>query len=383
MRDIRILFTGGGSGGHLYPLLATAEAVAKKLLKEGSPFEFHYLGPPTEHEEAFQKAGIRMHAIGAPKIRRYASGMFRNLLDIPKFFGSIFRALAKLYVLMPDAVFSKGGPGAFPVVFAAWFYRIPVLVHDSDAIPGLTNLLSGRFARRVAVSFESAMRYFPKRKVLLTGNPVRVELLEGKMTPAQAKEAMGFRPDVSLVLILGGSQGSERVNEFVVLNLPDILGVSQVLHQTGTANFRNIQKLSQAAMLGTSVGAEAAAGYKAVPYFEDDMAAALSAADAVVARAGSGTIFEAAAFSKPMILIPLEESANDHQRANAYEFANAGGGVVIEEANLQPAILLSELRKILSDPGVHAKMSAASADFFRPKASEDLADALLGFISRK
>ena len=116
---------------------------------------------------------------------------------------------------------------------------------------------------------------------------------------------------------------------------------------------------------------------------EDDMAAALSAADAVVARAGSGTIFEAAAFSKPMILIPLEESANDHQRANAYEFANAGGGVVIEEANLQPAILLSELRKILSDPSVHAKMSAASAAFFRSQASENLADALLGFISRK
>ena len=113
------------------------------------------------------------------------------------------------------------------------------------------------------------------------------------------------------------------------------------------------------------------------------MTIALGAADVVVARSGSGTIAEVALFGKPTILIPLAESANDHQRANAYEFANAGGGVVIEEANLQPAILLSELRKILSDPGVHAKMSAASAAFFRSQASENLADALLGFISRK
>ena len=197
---------------------------------------------------------------------------------------------------------------------------------------------------------------------MVVGSPVRAELLERRTKSELAKEALGFTAAHPLILIIGGSQGSLSINNFILTNLPAIIAMAQVLHQTGIPHFGEIEKLSRAALANQPPTANR---YLPVNYFTEDYPTALDAADVVIARAGSGTIFEIAAFGKPAILIPLPGSANGHQRANAYSFAEAGGGIVIEEANLLPGIFLNELKKILDNGELRGKMAAASGKVFR------------------
>ena len=371
----RIVLTGGGSGGHVYPLLAVAEELRRLAISEGANSEIFYIGPRDEYSEILQGENIKIRAISSGKLRRYFS--ISNLLDIPKFFIGLIQSLFVLYGLMPDAVFSKGGTGALPVILAARFYRIPIMIHESDAVPGLTNLISARFATRIAVSFEKANDYFDPGKTAWVGTPIRRELLQNSINKQLAKQELGFKENEHLILVWSGSQGSQRINEFIVANLPELIKESQILHQTGQGNYSEVQKLSRAALIGVPLKIVAEKRYEAVSYLKDNLKTALSAADLVIARAGSGTISELAAFGKPAILVPLAESAQDHQRANAYEFAKSGGGVVIEESNLLPGIFLSQLRTVLKNPETLNKMSSASAKFFKPDAAEVIAKEVL------
>lgn len=371
-KSFNVVLTGGGSGGHIYPLLAVADVLQKKVAALGAPTSFFYLGPRDAYTPFFTAKGMTIRPITSGKVRRYFS--LANVLDIPKFFIGLWQALWQLYRIMPDIVFSKGGTGAFPVVLAAWFYRIPIAIHESDAQPGMTNLASARFARKIFVSFGRAAQFFQSSKTTVSGAPIRTELLEKKPGKEDAKETLGFNRNESLTLIMGGSQGSVRVNDFIVSNLPEILKTTQVFHQTGIANFDDAKKLADASLAGQP--AATVIRYKPINYLADNLQAALAAADLVVMRPG-GSIFEVAAFGIPAILIPLAESANDHQRINAYEFAKNGAGVVIEEANLLPSIFLSQFNPILTNKDLHTKMSAASAQFFVPNAAETIADGLI------
>ncbi|MBI2623672.1 MAG: UDP-N-acetylglucosamine--N-acetylmuramyl-(pentapeptide) pyrophosphoryl-undecaprenol N-acetylglucosamine transferase [Candidatus Liptonbacteria bacterium] len=372
MAKLRIALTGGGSGGHIYPLLAVTEELQKLASEKNEELNIVYLGPRDAFAALLHKSGIRRHSVLGAKLRGYST--IQNVLDIPKFFIGLIQAFWHLFWLMPDVIFSKGGTGAFPVVFAGWFYRIPVLLHESDAIPGVTNILSSRFAARIALGFSEATRYFDPARTAVVGNPVRPWLLAEKPDSSAAKKALGFKPDQPLLLILGGSQGSRRINEFIITHLPLICKEAQVLHQTGAGNFTEIESLSRAA-LGASAGAEAP--YKAVPYLDEELKNALAAADCIAARAGAGALTEAAAFGKPMILIPLAESAHDHQLANAHSFEKAGGGVLIEEENLFVGIFIGAMKKIMSNPQRYAAMSAASRAFFKPDAAQVLAREIL------
>lgn len=376
MRTIRILLTGGGSGGHVYPLLSVAESLQSVAHSPHTEYEIHYFGPSDIYSAKLAEAGIVLHKITSSKIRRYASGILANIFDLPRFIFGLLQAFVKMFWLMPDVIFSKGGPGAYPVVLAGWFYRIPVMIHDSDATPGLTNLLSARFSRRIAVSFDRAAKYFNPKKTIVTGSPLRRALLESRPDSARAKEDLGFDPTLALVVVLGGSQGSQRINEFVALNLLELIKDVQIYHQAGSASYLDIKKITQAELLGVSIAEELHTRYQLLPYV-DDMKTVLAAADLVVSRAGSGSIFEIASFGKPSILIPLHESANDHQRTNAYEYARLGAAVVIEESNFQPAIFLNQIRDILTHPETVQKMSAAASAFFHPGAEEEIAKELL------
>lgn len=372
--NFKVVLTGGGSGGHIYPLLAVADVLAKKAAELNFNEELIYVGARDSYAPLFEARGIRILPIAAGKLRRYFS--VQNFLDIPKVAVGFIQAFWKLYWLMPDIIFSKGGPGALPVVVAGWFYRIPVAIHESDAIPGLTNSICAHFARKIFLSFESAGEKFgagASKKIQVVGSPIRAELLEHRSKSDLAKGALGFSSSHPLILILGGSQGSLRINNFILTNLPAIIAVTQVLHQTGVANFLETQKLSHAALIDTPPTANR---YVPVNYFTDDYGTALDAADLIVARPGSN-IFEFAAFGKPAILIPIAESANDHQRANAYAFAETGAGVVIDESNLLPGIFLNELNKILTNADLRKKMGEASTKFFLPGAAETIADEVM------
>lgn len=379
-QSIRVLFAGGGTGGHIYPLVAVAGEIEKFSKENQIPIEFHFFGSRDRYSSELEEAGIHIHSIMTGKLRRYFSLM--NLVDIPKFFIGCIQAWFKMFFLMPDVILSKGGPGALPVVWAGWFYRIPIVIHESDARPGLSTLFSAPFAKKIAVSFEGALKYFSPRKTVLTGNPVRRELLDKKLEKRAAKEALGFNQDHALMLVTGGSQGALKLDEFLTLNLKFLTPLVQIFLQTGPAHLLEVEKLSQATLLDVPVKTELEHRFRAVAYLNaEEMALALSAADIVLGRAGSSTISEAAVFGRPAILIPLEEAANDHQRLNAYEAEGAGAAVVIEEPNLNIQILVHELKRILENENTYRSMSEAALRFSRPNAGESIGQEMINLVS--
>lgn len=368
---MRITLTGGGTGGHIYPLLAVADKI--KTLAN-APVDFSYIGPHSPLNKEFTDRAIRIRTILSSKIRRYAD--IRNMFDVPKFFISIFQSLLWLYIEMPDVVFSKGGPGAFTVVMAAWLYRIPVVIHESDAVPGLTNRLSGYLAAKVALAFSSAAEFFSKRKIAFTGNPIRAGLLEDRPSQETAKKDLGFSAELPLLVVVGGSQGSMKINMFIAENLKEILSVAQVYHQVGAANGQAVQDLLAPAL--AAIDAALWVRYKMIPYLElPAIVKTFSAADVILSRAGSGAIYEIASFRKPAILIPLSGSANDHQRANAYAYSLAGAAAVFEENNLGIHLFISKLKEILEKPDRRQKMIDAAKHFFTPEAAETIAKEVL------
>lgn len=381
MRDlsgkrIRVALAGGGSGGHVYPLIAVAQALQEQAKTLNIDLQLHYYGGNDRFRIDIERQGIQFHSLLTGKLRRYASIL--TIIDIPKIFLGFIQALFKLYALMPDVIFSKGGPGAFPVVLAGWFYKIPVVIHESDSVPGLTTLGSARFAKKIGLSLEQTAAYFNPKKTFLAGNPIRQELFSGRLSQEEAKRKLGFDPAKPLLFVTGGSKGASKLNEFVVLNLGAILPLAQILHQTGPENFVEIKKLSEAQLVGLPTAVSTQSRYEPLGNMDIEQTKdALTAADIVLSRAGSSSIFEASAFGKPVILVPLSSAANDHQSQNALAFAQAGACVVIEEPNLNINIFLAELQKMMGEGGAMQAMSQASAAFAKPDAAKTIAAAVL------
>jgi len=241
----------------------------------------------------------------------------------------------------------------------------------------MTGRFTSRFAKIIATSFESAGKYFAdsKGRVILTGNPIRTSLLKEKMTDTKAKAFLEFDPDLPLVVVLGGSQGAELINDFILDNLKEFLAITQILHQTGVKNYDRVA--SEFAVLEKALPEEFIKKYKAVDYFSNDISIALSACDMVISRAGASGIFEIAAFGRPSILVPITNSANNHQMLNAIEYSKTGAALVFEEENFLPNLLLGRLKELFSDPDKLISMSRATAEFYKPDAALKLAQILL------
>ncbi len=373
-KHIRIAYTGGGTGGHIYPLLAVADEITKGMhAYPDIRVSYSYFGDPGMYSDEFVKRKIVIRSIVGTKLRRYASLL--NVLDAVKFPFSFLQALLKLLFVMPDVVFSKGGTGAFPVVLAAWVFRIPIMVHESDAIPGLTNRLSFPFASRVGVAFERALTFIKGNKGALVGNPVRPFLLApSDVTREQAKRIFGFDPSVPLILVVGGSQGSQRLNTFLLDTAIELVPQYQVLHQTGVKNFSEVSR--ELSLIFKNQIHPYQERYKVVDFFKDNLKDAFIAADIIVSRSGS-FLFEIATFGKPSIVIPLKESANNHQWYDALEYSQKGACVVIEEENLTPVLFLAQLKKIITDTSVYQYMATAATSFATPDAAVILAQEII------
>ncbi len=371
----RVLMAGGGSGGHIYPLVSVISELQILAAQEGVNLEIRYLGVVGSYEKLLAENGVRVQKIFSSKLRRYFS--FANIIDGPKFILSVFQALSKMLWFMPDILFTKGGPGALAVVLAARFYRIPIIVHESDTVPGMTNIITAKYAKAIVVSFASTAEYFSGKETILVGNPIRRYLLGDPLTESKAKLFLGFDSNLPLVLILGGSQGAVRINDFILDNLVGLLQFTQIFHQTGRANYESV--VGEGAVVGRDLPEELKKRYKAIDYLEKDMRIALEAADLVVSRAGSGSIFEIAAFGKPSILIPLPDwvAASGHQEKNAREYSATGAAIVIEEENLLPNLFLEELKSLLVNPAKLTAMGEAAKKFARPDAALKLAQIIL------
>lgn len=363
---MNVVFAGSG-GGHFYPLIAIAEELSALLEEEkvanvrlffvsDAPYDERML---FEHHITFQK-------LPTGKLRTYEHG--NNFLDIFRTLGACVRALWILYRLYPDVVIGKGGYGSFPTLLAARILRIPVIIHESDSVPGRVNTWAGAFAQRVAVAYPEAAKYFPHEKVATTGNPIRHSL----MLPYKegAHQFFGTDPLIPTVLVLGGSQGSQKINDAVVRALPDVLSFCQIIHQVGEHNINEVRALSE---LTLEKFPALRSRYHPVPFLDD--AALIRAAgitDLVVSRAGS-TIFEISLWGLPAILIPLSIAHADHQRKNAFIYARAGAAEVIEEQNLSPHLLAARIKKLMDDKSLRDTMASAAKAFSKNDAAAKIA----------
>lgn len=367
---MKILLTGGGSGGHVYPILSVAEAI-RETAKEHNidDVRLFYMAPEPYDEKKLAELDIIFIHNTAGKRRRYAS--IKNFFDLFKTGWGIITSMWRVFSVFPDVVFGKGGYASFPALVAARLLGIPVVIHESDTKPGRVNTWAGKFAKRVAVSYPSAQTYFTNEHIAITGQPIREEiempLIEG------AHEFFGFDSHIPTILILGGSQGAIMINDAIMEVLPELVKKYQIIHQTGTENLNQITETVNV-ILHTS---EFKNRYKPLPFLDVlSLRMAVGTSALIISRAGS-TIFEIARWGKPSIIIPITDSNADHQRTNAYEYARSGAATVIEEKNLTPNILQAEIDRIITHSDIQDAMSHSASSFFKPGASKKIASEII------
>lgn len=369
---MKIVFTGGGTGGHFYPIIAVAQAISQ-VAKERhlvDPKLYFFSNSPYDAKALFEN-NVEYHQISAGKWRRYFSLL--NFTDTLKTGTGILKAIWKLYFLYPDIIFSKGGYAAFPTLFAARFLKIPVFIHESDSHPGRVSLWSAKFAIRIALSYPEAVEYFPKEKdkAAITGNPIRDELLHP--ISVGAHEFLKLDKTVPLIYVTGGSLGAAKINDVLLDILPQLVEKYQVIHQVGEANYQDIQHRSNY-LLNNNANRDRYKPFALLNTTALRMIAGV--ANLAISRAGS-TIFEIATWELPAIIIPIPESISHDQRINAFTYARSGAAVVIEQDNLTASVLLSEINRLLGNQKLLDQMKAGAKQFARPDAARTIAGELL------
>lgn len=371
---MKVVFTGAG-GGHFYPLIAIAEALTDLVAEQRlvAP-KLYYLSDKPNDEQTLFASNLTFIPIPAGRVRRYFS--LKNFSDIFVTLRGFFVALGTLFKIYPDVVVSKGSYASVPVVLAARLLRIPIIIHESDAEPGRANILASRYATRIAIAYESSIPYFPiktRSKIARVGIPIRKQLRE-LPDPSEGIAHFGLDQSVPTVLILGGSQGSLRINETLVDALAELLPYVNIIHQTGKTHITEVQKRSTVVLAGSPYRAR----YHPVPYLSaQELRMAASAATLVVSRAGATSISEISLWQRPAILIPIPENVSHDQRTNAYAYAHTGAGTVIEEANLTAHLLASEVRRIAEHTDVASTMAAHAVGFANPDAGRIIAEEII------
>jgi UDP-N-acetylglucosamine--N-acetylmuramyl-(pentapeptide) pyrophosphoryl-undecaprenol N-acetylglucosamine transferase len=329
-----IAFTGGGTGGHIYPGLAVATSLPDyRVLWIGSAAGMD--------KDIVQGVGISFFGIPAGKLRRYFS--LQNIADAFKIIAGFFSARKILKQEKPAMLFSKGGFVSVPPVLAAASLNIPICTHESDYSPGLATKINIRFAGTVFTAYPDTARFLPEKiraRIIVSGNPVRASFY--RAVPEQGRAFLGLPAHERILLVLGGSQGAQEINELIRDTLPALTATYTVVHQTG-ATWK----------------ASSAPRYLPIQYIHDEMPHILATAEVVVGRSGAGTVWECATIGVPMILIPLRGSGTrGDQVENAHFFSQAGAAIVLPEST--PAALQQAINTIAGDSIKRNAMAAAS-----------------------
>jgi UDP-N-acetylglucosamine--N-acetylmuramyl-(pentapeptide) pyrophosphoryl-undecaprenol N-acetylglucosamine transferase len=367
---MKILLTGGGTGGHFYPLIAIAEKLNELASKEKIiDLKLYYMADSPYDKRMLFENRITYVQVASGKMRTYRSAL--NFFD--KFttaFGAIF-GLITMFFIFPDVVISKGGYAAFPAVFAAKILGIPVILHESDSSPGRLNLWTAKFAKKIAISWPEAVEKLPREKTALTGQPIRKDILHG--SPEGSRDFFKLVADVPVIYVVGGSSGAEKINNVIIEALPELLTKYQIIHQTGENNFKEVTSSAKVVLEKSPNSAR----YVPLPYLNNlATRMAAGAATLVISRAGS-SIFEIASWGVPSIIIPITNSNGDHQRKNAYSYARAGACEVIEENNLSPHVLIADIDKLIVNKEKLGNMKKNALAFASPNAAEMIAQAAL------
>jgi UDP-N-acetylglucosamine--N-acetylmuramyl-(pentapeptide) pyrophosphoryl-undecaprenol N-acetylglucosamine transferase len=367
---MRVVVTGGGSGGHIFPALAVAESLDR--FDPGG--ERLYIGGASGMEtEIVPRRGVPFQAVTARKLRRVLS---------PSTLGVLFslcqgyrQAKASLRNFKAEAVVGTGGYVAAAAVLAGVRLGLPTLILAPDLVPGRTNRLLARFAKRICVVFPDTVAQFPPGKTVVTGLPLRKGIVApAEITPAQARRSFpGLAPDRFTVVVIGGSQGARAVNSVVLEAAPQLLECGiQVLHQTGAKHIAEVCALAQALNLPEN------AGYCPLAFLEEEQVSlALRAADLFVCRGGISTLSEALVNGVPSLIVPLPTSYADHQTANAKALESAGAALHRPEKDLTASNLIADILNLRDDPARLRRMSDACRSLSRPDAADEVADIVL------
>jgi len=338
----KIILTGGGTAGHVTPNLALLP------LLQAQGFEVHYIGSKDGLEKELVAAtGIPYHGISAGKLRRYMD--LKNITDFFRVIKGFGNAVSLIRRLKPDIVFSKGGFVTVPVLAAARMLRVKCVSHESDLTPGLANRISQPFTHKVCVSFPETLAHLPERKTVLTGSPIRRELLNGdKQAGLKICEwSDGGKP---VILVTGGSQGAAAINRAIREVLPQLLTQFRVVHLCGKGNLLN----SSSSPDSSGLPKEALPGYVEFEYVQEGLADLYALADIVVSRAGANTLFELLAMKKPNLLIPLSlESSRGDQILNAESFVMQGFSKLLPEGKITSERLVKEINLLYNDREIY------------------------------
>ncbi|HHW92619.1 MAG TPA: undecaprenyldiphospho-muramoylpentapeptide beta-N-acetylglucosaminyltransferase [Firmicutes bacterium] len=370
---MRVLFTGGGTGGHIYPALT----LAKGLQEEDDSISFLFVGTNRGLErDLVPRAGFTLRTITVSGLERRLS--WRTILTFARLGKGLWQAYRILQDFRPHVVVGTGGYVSLPVVFVAARLGIPTLLHEQNVLPGLANRYLSRYATVVAASYGESKRYFPRaRRFVVTGNPVREEIVN--LSREEGRACLGIEEGKRLLLVFGGSRGARPVNDALLAALPELVSWPELItcFITGKENYDYVRQ-----GLGSGIGAEKLGNIIIKPYLHD-MPAGLAAADLVIARAGATTLAELTARGVPAILIPSPYVTGNHQEYNARLLEAKGAAVVIRERELDGSSLAKQVLELLQDPSRLQLMGKKSRGLGQRQAREDLVALIYELAARK
>jgi UDP-N-acetylglucosamine--N-acetylmuramyl-(pentapeptide) pyrophosphoryl-undecaprenol N-acetylglucosamine transferase len=364
----RVIISGGGTGGHVFPAIAIADAI-----KAAAPdTEILFVGANGKIEmEKVPKAGYKIEGLNITGFQRKLT--LRNLSFPFKLAASMLKAVMIVRKFRPDVAVGVGGYASGPVLKIANTFGIPTVLQEQNSFAGVTNRILASKANAVCVAYDGLERFFPKDKIIFTGNPVRKDILDKKINAEQAKQSLGLNQNKKTVLIFGGSLGARTINEAVLANADALLGMKDVniIWQVGKIYFEEYKNCRLSGQKDINI----------IPFIED-MDMAYSAADIVVCRAGALTISELAILGKAAILIPSPNVAEDHQTVNAMSLVNKGAAVLIRDVEAKEK-LVTEIESLLSDEVRKSGLESNIKYFARPEAAKQIAAEILKICAKK
>ena len=360
-----VLFTGGGTAGHVYPGLAVLDQITSRV-----DVRVAWIGGTSGMERRLvRRAGVPFVGIPTGKLRRYRS--IRNVGDVFRVAAGVLRSISIVARMRPAVVFSKGGFVSVPPVIAAWLCRVPVISHESDADPGLATRINARFSARVLVPYESVAACFPRSirsRVRVSGNPIRIAVTAGDRARGLTVAGFDHHDPRPVVLFLGGSLGARQINELVTALAPGVRGRWRIVHQYGGHEF---------------VAPADDGSYFGRPFFHDELPDLLAAADVLVCRAGASTLWEGAALALPMLLVPLDAGSRGDQLRNAAVFERAGGARVFTRADTLAADVADALVELGADPERRRSMGEQARAVVRTDAARLISGVILEILSTR
>ncbi len=367
MKSLKIIATGGGTGGHIIPTLS----VINKL-KELADTEILYVGSVTGMEaNIVPDNGITFRGIHCGKLRRYFS--LENFTDMFKVCAGFFQSLNIIRSFRPDVIFTKGGYVTVPVGLAGGILGIPVIAHESDTVIGLSNKILLRFLKGISLGFpEDNYPAEVQKKGKYTGSPINPAVMKIAFTEkSEGVKHFGLAPAIPVLFVTGGSQGARAINNAIKGILPALLPSVQVLHQSGELDYPSLCEMQE------TLPENLKKNYKLFSFITDDMPLALQSADLVLTRGGANTLSELMVLKKPSLIIPLPKAANNHQMKNARVIEQHGAGIIIEQSLMTEDLLLNTIKGLITDREKLKNMSDKAASLAKPDAAELIAKTIL------